>query len=107
MSQVGFEPTIAVFEQAKRVYASDRAATVIGQNYVSSAKRGMELNIFLEIRRRRVTNLSKRDRKFNSFFLACNVIACTSYWERLHIFLISLASCKKFFETENIACVRV
>jgi hypothetical protein len=30
MSQVGFEPTIAVFEQAKTVHASEPAATVIG-----------------------------------------------------------------------------
>jgi hypothetical protein len=30
MPVVGFEPTIAVFELAKRVYALDRAATVIG-----------------------------------------------------------------------------
>jgi hypothetical protein len=30
MSQVGFEPTIPVFEWAKTVHALDRAATVIG-----------------------------------------------------------------------------
>jgi hypothetical protein len=30
MSQVGLEPTIPVFEQAKTVHALDRAATVIG-----------------------------------------------------------------------------
>jgi hypothetical protein len=30
MSQVGFEPTIPVFEQAKKFYASDCAATVMG-----------------------------------------------------------------------------
>jgi hypothetical protein len=30
MCQVGFEPTIPVFERAKTVHASDRAATVIG-----------------------------------------------------------------------------
>jgi hypothetical protein len=30
MPQVVFEPTIPVFERAKRVYALDRAATVIG-----------------------------------------------------------------------------
>jgi hypothetical protein len=30
MPQVGFEPTIAVLERAKAVYALDRAATVIG-----------------------------------------------------------------------------
>jgi hypothetical protein len=28
--QVGFEPTIPLFERAKTVHASDRAATVIG-----------------------------------------------------------------------------
>jgi hypothetical protein len=31
MPQVGFEPTIQVFERAKRVHALDRAATVIDQ----------------------------------------------------------------------------
>jgi hypothetical protein len=30
MPQVGFEPTIPVFEQAKAVHTVDRAATVIG-----------------------------------------------------------------------------
>jgi hypothetical protein len=30
MPQVGFEPTIPVFERAKRVHDIDRAATVIG-----------------------------------------------------------------------------
>jgi hypothetical protein len=30
MPQVGFQPTIPVFEQAKTVHASDRTATVIG-----------------------------------------------------------------------------
>jgi hypothetical protein len=30
MPQVGFEPTIPVFERAKTVHASDRAASVIG-----------------------------------------------------------------------------
>jgi hypothetical protein len=30
MPQVGFEPTIPVFEWAKRVHALDGAATVIG-----------------------------------------------------------------------------
>jgi hypothetical protein len=30
MPQVAFEPMIPVFEQAKIVHASDRAATVIG-----------------------------------------------------------------------------
>jgi hypothetical protein len=30
MPQVGLEPTIAVFERAKAVHASDRAATVLG-----------------------------------------------------------------------------
>jgi hypothetical protein len=29
MPQLGFEPTISVFERAKTVYALDRAATVI------------------------------------------------------------------------------
>jgi hypothetical protein len=31
MAQVGFEPTIPVFEQAKTVHSLDRAATVIGR----------------------------------------------------------------------------
>jgi hypothetical protein len=31
MPQVGFEPTIPVFEWVKTVHALDRAATVIGQ----------------------------------------------------------------------------
>jgi hypothetical protein len=30
--RVGFEPTIPVFERAKTVHASDRAATLIGHN---------------------------------------------------------------------------
>jgi hypothetical protein len=30
MSQVGFEPTIPVFDRAKAVHALDRATTVIG-----------------------------------------------------------------------------
>jgi hypothetical protein len=30
MPQLGFEPTIPVFERAKTVHASDRAATVVG-----------------------------------------------------------------------------
>jgi hypothetical protein len=30
MPQVGFEPTIPVFERAKRVHSLDRADTVIG-----------------------------------------------------------------------------
>jgi hypothetical protein len=37
MALVGFEPTISAFERAKKVHASDRAATLIGnisiQNY--------------------------------------------------------------------------
>jgi hypothetical protein len=32
MYQVGFEPTIPVFEPAKTVYALDRAAAVIGRH---------------------------------------------------------------------------
>jgi hypothetical protein len=30
MPRLGFEPTIPVFERAKKVHALDRAATVIG-----------------------------------------------------------------------------
>jgi hypothetical protein len=38
MPRVGFEPTIRAFEQVKTVYASDRAATVIGSDTVSVIK---------------------------------------------------------------------
>jgi hypothetical protein len=41
MPEVGFEPTIPVFERAKTVHALDRATTVIGI---------MDLNVF-QIRR--------------------------------------------------------
>jgi hypothetical protein len=34
MPRVGFEPTIPVFERAKTVHALDRAATVIGYNFI-------------------------------------------------------------------------
>jgi hypothetical protein len=34
MPQLGFEPMIPVFEQAKMVHALDRVATVIGQSYI-------------------------------------------------------------------------
>jgi hypothetical protein len=33
MSQLGFEPTIPVFERTKTVHALDRAATVIGEEF--------------------------------------------------------------------------
>jgi hypothetical protein len=33
MPQVGFEPTIPVFERVKTVHALDRAATVIGEEW--------------------------------------------------------------------------
>jgi hypothetical protein len=36
MSQVGFEPTIPVFERVKTVHALDRAATAIGYGLLSS-----------------------------------------------------------------------
>jgi hypothetical protein len=36
MPQVGFEPTIPMFERAKTVHASDRAATVIGIHEVQN-----------------------------------------------------------------------
>jgi hypothetical protein len=36
MSQVGFEPTIPVFEQAKIVHVLAGAASVIGRNYITS-----------------------------------------------------------------------
>jgi hypothetical protein len=34
MNQVGFKPTISVFEQIKRVHALDITATVIGKDIV-------------------------------------------------------------------------
>jgi hypothetical protein len=37
MSQVGFEPTISVFERAKMIHVSDRVATVIGTSYTYNA----------------------------------------------------------------------
>jgi hypothetical protein len=36
MPQVGFEPTISVFEPTKRVHALDRADTVIGTRNTSN-----------------------------------------------------------------------
>jgi hypothetical protein len=39
MRQVGFEPTIPVCEQAKRIHALDRAATVIGHNFQGAENR--------------------------------------------------------------------
>jgi hypothetical protein len=36
MHSVGFEPTIPAFERAKAIYASDRAATVIGNEIYTS-----------------------------------------------------------------------
>jgi heme oxygenase len=45
MLQVGFEPTIPVFERAKTVHALDRAATVIGSYYCHSG-----LNLVAEYR---------------------------------------------------------
>jgi hypothetical protein len=38
MSQVGFEPTIPVFERTKTIHALDRAATVIDFIVITSAK---------------------------------------------------------------------
>jgi hypothetical protein len=38
MPQIGFEPTIPVFERAKTVHASDRAATVIGRYQTTSVE---------------------------------------------------------------------
>jgi hypothetical protein len=38
MSQVGFEPTIPVFEWAKTIYALDRAAAVIGVTLIQPGK---------------------------------------------------------------------
>jgi hypothetical protein len=35
MPRVGIEPTIPAFEQMKTVHALDRAATVIGRNYIA------------------------------------------------------------------------
>jgi hypothetical protein len=35
MPQLGFEPTIPMFEQAKMVYALDRAANMVGNNLIN------------------------------------------------------------------------
>jgi hypothetical protein len=43
MPQVGFEPTIPVFEREKTVHASSRAATLLGNELYCSIK-GEELN---------------------------------------------------------------
>jgi hypothetical protein len=40
MPRVGFEPTIPVFEWAKIVHASDRAATVIGLDNIYTRQNG-------------------------------------------------------------------
>jgi hypothetical protein len=48
MPRVGFESTIAVFERAKTVHASDRAATVIGLSNIVSPKQ--ELDALREVR---------------------------------------------------------
>jgi hypothetical protein len=50
MPWVGFEPTIPVFERAKTVHASDRAATVIGSHST-------------EFRERPVSNLGYGERQ--------------------------------------------
>jgi hypothetical protein len=46
MPQVGFEPTIPVFEWGKTVHASDRAATVIDKNIITSNYRGCTVLCF-------------------------------------------------------------
>jgi hypothetical protein len=38
MPRVGIEPTMPVFERAKRVHALDRAATLIGDLSISAIK---------------------------------------------------------------------
>jgi hypothetical protein len=46
MSQVGFEPTIQVFEQAKTVHALDCADTVIAQVFIRRWKIQTHLGLF-------------------------------------------------------------
>jgi hypothetical protein len=46
MPQVGFEPAILVFEQAKTVHALDRAATVIGQVFIRRWEIQTHLGLF-------------------------------------------------------------
>jgi hypothetical protein len=52
MPQVEFEPTIPVFDRAKAVHASDRAATVIGradQLVSNNEERGLLIRILLKM----------------------------------------------------------
>jgi hypothetical protein len=49
MSQMGFEPTISVFDRAKRVHALDRAVSVISETLTWDAnflKYGFEVHMF-------------------------------------------------------------
>jgi hypothetical protein len=48
MSLVGFEPTIAAFDQAKTAHALDRAAAVIGSGEYSGVK--MNVNVMYCVR---------------------------------------------------------
>jgi hypothetical protein len=43
MPQVGFEPTIPVFERAKTVHALDRAAAVIGRKIIQTMEKSLIL----------------------------------------------------------------
>jgi hypothetical protein len=43
MPRVGFEPTIPVFERVKTVHALERAATVIGEEIVTTAEFTLEI----------------------------------------------------------------
>jgi hypothetical protein len=65
MPRVGFEPTIPVFEQEKRVHALDRAATVIGiVNYLEDVNVVISLISF-----RRLCNLAERLLKWPQSFI--------------------------------------
>jgi hypothetical protein len=44
MPQLGFEPTIPVFEGEKTIQTLDRAAIMIGLNFVMQLKDGKELS---------------------------------------------------------------
>jgi hypothetical protein len=74
MPRLGFEPTIPVFERAKRVHALDRAATVIGNETSTWHKYKIIVcwNTTRILVSRHVTKTSKNTRaKSNLQFLPC------------------------------------
>jgi hypothetical protein len=46
MPQMGYEPMIPVFERVKTVHALDRAATVIGFDFLCNREETLHLNRF-------------------------------------------------------------